>query len=202
MVAKGTLSSDTLFGFEISTYLRAAALSESRVGRIIAGDGERSVIWSPESGENDFGIVVDGEYPEGLQGDGISKFAQLVDISEDSKPIVPLDVKSMMPKSTQGAIAWAVTLTGQQRRTCQALIILSPREPNFCVFLPVYYLRQRRSPADFRVDFRIRGFQPLWTLHPLPAFPPDLTPFVTPLSKLKQTVIDMRNFVTGTATRW
>ena len=198
MAAKGTLSKDALWSYELSTYLRAAILSESRVGRIIAGDDERSVIWSPESGENDFGILMDSQYPEGLQGDALGKFVQLVDNSEGSKPIVPLDVKNMMPRSVHGAIMWGVRLTEQQRRTCQALIILSPSEPNFCVFLPVHYLRQN----NFRADVRIPGFQPLWTLHSLPAFPPPFTPFVTPLSELKQTVTDMRNFATGAATQW
>ena len=198
MAAKATLSKDAIYSYERSTMLRAAALSESRVGRMIAGDTGGNVIWSPESAANDFGILVNSRHPEGFQGHALRKFVQLVDTSKGLKPIVPLDVKNMMPRSVYGAINWGIRLTSQQKRTCQALIILSPSEPNFCIFLPVHYVRQRNSG----IDVNVRGFQPLWTLHPLPAFPPHYAPFVTPLSELKQTVTDMRDFATGAATQW
>ena len=89
MAATGTLSRDALWSYELSTYPRAATLSESRLGRITAGDDERSLIQSPESGENDFSILMDSQYPEGCQGDALRKFVQLLDTtSEGFKPIV------------------------------------------------------------------------------------------------------------------
>ena len=66
MAAKATLSKDAIDSYERSTMLRAAALSESRVGRMIAGDNEGNVIWSPESAVNDFGILVNSRHPEGF----------------------------------------------------------------------------------------------------------------------------------------
>lgn len=85
MTSRQSPSSDALVSYAISTYTQVAALSESLVGKLIVGDGDeqdgvldkrkRYIVWSPESGKNDFGVLIGDEYSEGLEGDGISKLS-------------------------------------------------------------------------------------------------------------------------------
>ena len=108
-----------------------------------------------------------------------------------------------MPQTHYGTARWSLSLTPQQMRTCQALIITTPKEPDFVILLPAHYIRQKKEAhKDGSANFFTRGFRPLWTLHPLPAFPPELTPFVLPLSELGQAVADMRDYITGAANEW
>ena len=213
MTEQEALSSDTLLNYHRSLYLRVASLSESQVGRVIAGDGQSSgalarqkryVIRSPEGGNNDFGVLVGRDYPEGLKGNDISKYSQLLGSIEVSDLIIPLDGKCFMPLALYGTATWTLCLTPQQMKTCQALIVTTPKEPDFAILLPMYYLRQKKQTVhrDGSANFHTRGYRPLWTLHPLPAFPPELTPFVFPFSELEQALADMRDYSIGSATEW
>ena len=197
--------SELLFKYERSVSSQVAALSEFQVGRVLAEDSEHSryIIWSPEGGNNDFGILVDSEYPNGLEGDGTSKFMQLVSSNIRPDSIVPLDIKSFMAVAIYGSASWILHLSLQQMKTCQAVIIVSPKEPDFVILLPVQYLRQRKDAGQGKETiFNFTGDRILWKLHPLPAFPSQLTPFVLPFSGLGQAVADMRDYHTGVATSW
>lgn len=211
MASRQIPSADALCSYAYTIPTQAAALSESLVGKLIAGyseqDGvsdirQRYIIWSPESGNNDFGILIGDEYPEGLDGDGISKLVKLIDSGENSKIVVPMDVKCIMPMTIRETATWGVKLTPEQRRTCQAVIITTPKEPQFVVLLPVYYLRQREVGGKKSTICWFPGPRPMWTLHPLPAFPPELTPFILPFPGLPQALADARDYSTGSATQW
>ena len=200
MATRGSLSLQAISSYSRSTYYLAAALAESRVSKAIAG--VRDVVWSPEGGKNDFGILV----AEGLEGNDIRKLVHLTDAGVvGSKPIVPLDVKLIMPQSIYGSAMWFVHLTQEQIKTCQALIITTPKEPDYFILLPVHYLRCQNKVEVSKKEstqFWFRGVRPAWTLHPVPAFPPKLTPFISPFSGLQQILADMRDYATGSATQW
>ena len=84
-----------------------------------------------------------------------------------------------------------------------ACVITTLREPGYIVLLPVYYLRQRGHPTEYSPSgFSFTGFRPLWTLHPLSAFPSALTPFALPILELGQALTDMSACSMGSAPLW
>ena len=200
MTTTGSISSNTIFRYKCCTYEQASYLAEFQVARAIAGCSQESgIVRSPESAANDFGLLVG----RNLEGDETTKFIQLVRSNMNSRTIAPLDVKSLMPRIVHGTAMWGLHLTPQQMKTCQALIIITPKEPKFVALLPVHYLCQwKKSCKEKSADFRTCGPRPLWSLHPLPAFPPSFIPFVFPFSQLGQALADMRDYCTGSAAHW
>ena len=211
MTTRGLIVGESLtWRIDRSTCLQVASLSEFLVARALIGDGgqcegESYVVRSPEDGNNDLGFLIGEEGPQGLNGDSTIRFMQLIDPNVESNHIVPLDVKTIMPTAYRGGVSWRLTLTSQQVQTCQALIIMSPEEPDFAMLLPVRYLCETKEAhyfADGGAHYTFIGSRPLWTLHPIPAFPPELTPFVLPFSGLREAVGDMRDYATGSVNHW
>ena len=211
MPTRGLISGDSLtWRVDHSTCLQAASLCESRVARALVGDGGQSggesyVVRSPEGGNNDLGLLIDEEDPQGLNRDSTIRFMELLGRPVGSKHIVPLDIKCIMPCTCQGSANWILHLKAEQEKTCQALIIASPQEPNFVILLPVRYLRRIKKASrtpEGDAAYTFGGPRPLWTLHPIPAFPPQLTPFVLPFAGLREAIADMRDYATGSVDHW
>lgn len=212
MTAKVLIDSNMIWSYECSATQQVAFLAEYRVGKAIAQDNgqggisdqrTRFVVRSPEGGNNNLGILVGREFPNGLEGTDIKKFVELVDSNVKARNVVALDVKSFMPRMIHSTATPIVQLTPQQTETCQALIIITPKEPNFVIVLPVQFFRRREKVChEADTDFYFSGLRVSWTLHPLPAFPPELTLFVLPFSDMEQAVADMRDYSTGSASEW
>ena len=210
MTARFFRWSDALRSYHHSTAAQVAYLAESQVGRVMAKDVGQSgfsdrykhIVRSPEGGNNDFGIVVSPEFFDDFRGNDLDRFMSLVN-SEKEVTVIPLDVKSLMPTTTFGTAIPVVHLTPQQVDTCQALIIIIPADPNFVALLPVYYFHQREKTSHKAgTEYYFSGVRVSWTLHPLPTFPPELTPFVLPFSGLGQAVADIQDYSMGLTTEW
>ena len=210
MTTRGLISGDSLkWRVDRSTLSQVASLAEFRVARALVGDGgpsggESYIVRSPEGGDNDLGLLIGEEDPQGLNRDSTIRFMQLISLNVESNHIVPLDIKSMMPTLDHGSAHWRLNLTPRQLKTCQALIIITPEEPNFVILLPIQYLCGAKVwyTPDGGALYSFTGPRPLWTLHPIPAFPPKLTPFVLPFSGLREAVEDMRDYATGSVGQW
>ena len=200
--------SDTVRRYHHSTLSQVAALAESLVGRVIANnigpsglpDRHKYIVRGPEGGDNDFGIVVGPELPGGLGGNDLEKYMSLVNSQEAT--VITLDVKSLMRNSTFGTAIPVVHLTPRQVDTCQVLIIIIPTDPNFVALLPVHYHQREKTCRKKGIHYYFSGVRVSWTLHPLPTFPPELTPFLLPFSGLARAVTDIRDYSVGLTTEW
>lgn len=65
-------------------------------------------------------------------------------------------------------------------------IIASAKEPDFIIFLPTFYLpSEKPGTKDVNKEqVSVAPFRPEWMLHPVPAFPGELTLFVRPIVQL------------------
>ena len=202
---KPVITKHLMWRLELTTCGEVAALSECQIAGVLTGQrGNSYAIRSPEGGDNDLGLLISEEDPHDLDKNSTSRFMQLRNLPAGSKNIVPFDVKSLIAMPYHGTAVWRVGLTPHQVKTCQALIITNPKEPNFVIVLPIQHLHgiEKTVRPDTSTDYIFTGPRPLWTLHPLPAFPPQLTPFVLPLTSLPKAIDDMRGYATGSMEHW
>lgn len=211
MTTRG-VSNDAIVTYRHSVLYLVACLAEFRVGQALVQDNgqggvsdhqTRYIVRSPEFAKNDLGFLVGRGLSEFRGKDDISKFVELEDSDVDSRPVVPLDTKSLMSRMMHGTAILGLNLRPQQIEMCEAIIIITPKEPNSVVLLPVHYLHEKEKAChDAGTSFYFLGRRVLWTLHPVPAFSPELTPFVLPFSDLRLAVADMRDYSIGSTREW
>ena len=134
------------------------------------------------------GIFVGPETLQTRQGAANTLFVELR-ARKHKKALAALDIKSLAAKcDSKMGTSFSIHLEAGQRRTCQAAIVVSPKEPDFVLLIPVHYLPETNL-AD-TLDLPAVG--PLWTSHPIPAFHSEYTAFVTPAAQLGRRLENMR----------
>ena len=194
---KSRLSGGSLaLGFNLAILTQIAYLAESRVCK--AAGHNQNFLRAFEGGQHDCGLFKGSPSLGG--GTLTSKIFKLSrSYNDEDDLIIPLEVKNPGPTGDyQRNVSWRFEITESQVNRCQALIITSPKEPGFVVLLPMHYHRQRA------VNLQRGGgtYRPLWSLHPLPAFPPEWSPFVLPMSQLVNALTNMLDYANGSTAAW
>ena len=152
-----------------------------------------------ENARNDCGLYIG---PETLERDqGLAHiYNQLHQFTQRDKIIAPFEIKSLTPANDfRKSGIWRWTFRPDQVLSCQVVIFATPKDPDFIAFLPMHYLSSLRSTKiKNEVLVSLPKFRPQWTLHPLPAFPPELVPFLVPVSQLGVACGNTRDYIKGT----
>ncbi|KAL8883029.1 MAG: hypothetical protein Q9198_000067 [Flavoplaca austrocitrina] len=109
--------------------------------------------------------------------------------------MIGIECKDLGPHSDGwGNVKWGIGMSDVQWEHVQVVIISSGAyEPEMVVVLPRHYLYQPRPKGSYGM----RGFRAYWILHPLPAFPPELAPFIVPLTRLGEALEAIRKYARG-----
>lgn len=152
----------------------------------------------PEGSQNDAAIFVGPETLQTRMGAANTWFMEL-EAYRRKIALAALDIKSFAAKcDSKRGVYFTIHFQAGQRRSCQALIVVASKEPDFVLLIPVHYLPERNK-ADM-VD--LTAGRPLWTLHPLPAFPLEYGAFVTPLAQLGRRLKTMRAYYDQSSDEW
>ena len=181
--------------YEDSTRLQVAFLVEARLCQAAAeGTDGRYFIRAFEWGQCDAGLYVGrGD----LIGNATEQSFQLLVSQQEQGSVVPVDIKSISPGLGHEGALWLVQSSPGQSESCQTLIISSTQEPNYVALVPMQYIYLTKSAKGGRRSYYTSGFAHHWILHPLPAFPPELMPFILPLSQLARALANLRAFAQG-----
>ena len=137
--------------------------------------------------------------PKPLHGTMTDKTYQ---VYEDGEEILPLDVKDITSIYQKRAVLWNFRVSGNQAMHCQVFILGATADPNFVAILPrsLFWSQLTREPKDQNIHSR--SFRPYWTLHPLPAFPPEYAPFMVSISGLGRALSDLRTALIDSSQPW
>ncbi|KAL8991011.1 MAG: hypothetical protein Q9177_000468 [Variospora cf. flavescens] len=185
-------------GFNGAIQAQVLALAEYQVARHASSNP--NFVRAAEGGVFDCGIWVGDE---ALVGSMTDKFFQIT--SSNRRSVVPAEIKSVTPKSDhKGNVWWRINLSAVQYDRGGAVFITSPYEPDFVAVVPMEYIRRRttRRSGDRIQLLEFKGFRPDWTLNAMPAFPPELHPFMMPINRLGDAVGAIRDFTRGTSQSW
>lgn len=185
-------------GFNGAIQAQVLALAEYQVTRHASSNP--NFVRAAEGGVFDCGIWVGDE---ALVGSMTDKFFQIT--GSNRRSVVPAEIKSVTPKSDhKGNVWWRINLSAVQYDRGGAIFITSPYEPDFVAVVPMEYIRRRttRRSGDRIQLLEFKGFRPDWTLHAMPAFPPELHPFMMPINRLGDAVGAIRDFTKGTSQSW
>lgn len=175
-----------------------AYLCEARI-RQLAVEQVDFFVESYEGGLNDGALYVGSGTFQNKGGAAHTLFVQLSK-HHGEKVLAPLDVKRCTPKcDSKRGVQFYIKISPGQRQSCQALILVSPKEPDFVGLIPFHYLPSKGTVED-GVSFA--PIRPLWTLHPLPAFPPEYTSFIFPVQQLGNRLENMRAYFDRSSNVW
>lgn len=181
--------------YERCTRLRVAFLIEARLCQAAAeGMDGRYFIRGCEFGQCDAGLYVGRG---NVDGNATERSFQLLDSQQEQESLVLLDIKSISPHFTYKWSSWLLHAQLGQKEHCQAIILSSAQEPNYVALVPMQYVYPMKSDKGGSPVYYTSGFAYHWILHPLPAFPPELTPFILPLSQLASALANLRTFAQG-----
>ncbi|KAL9035157.1 MAG: hypothetical protein Q9180_005010 [Flavoplaca navasiana] len=166
-----------------------------------------------EFGVVDCGLFLGDRPPTGTRTDVLF---QLQDLCGNERLIAGIDVKAIINLTVDwaGGIGYHLGLSNKdQYDAAEALIVTAPSEPNFVALIPTWYVRVRvdkvrrlqrvgiPTPPEEKVGF-LDGHRHMWMLHRMPAFAPELRPFMHPIVQLSRALQIMRNYAKGDCSEW
>ncbi|KAM0796555.1 hypothetical protein BDR22DRAFT_825007 [Usnea florida] len=174
-----------------------AFLSEARI-RECAVKQVDFFVEAPEASDNDAAILVRPQTLQTRESAAETWFVEL-EAHREKIAVAALDIKSFTAKcDSKRGVFFSLKVQAGQRRACQALIVVSPKEPDFVLLIPLHYLPERNQDDAINIT----SIRPLWTLHPLPAFPAEYTAFVTPVAQLGLRLQNMRAYYNQSSDAW
>jgi hypothetical protein len=181
--------------FNVALVAQVASLAESRVCEYAAKNPD--FLRAFEGGQHDCGLYLGSKLLGGTLTDRLYMLQDTEDWERES--IIPMDVKNPGPIADhKGSVFWVFHITQEQVKRCQVLLISSPKAPDSVTLLPMHYHRIRSKTLLRGSD----SYRPSWTTHPLPAFPPEWSPFVMHISKIADALANMREYANGTIDTW
>lgn len=156
-----------------------------------------------ESGRNDCGLFISPK-PLDTRIGFVHTLHELLKDDPKAKTLCPYEDKSIMAiKNSKRGDFNAIPFSEDQVKSFQALFLVSPKEPNFVVFLPFHFVPTNKLTSNEReLVVRVQLFRPLWTLHPFSEFPGELTPFILPVSQIGVALESTRVYIEGTTDSW
>jgi len=156
-----------------------------------------------EGGGADCVVCTKSDELEGSSADRTFAMLDSIDRGDPEKGLIAIECKNISPRTDQEAnILWTFVLTEYQRRYCQLVILTSARDPDFVVGLPMRYIDLKFPNRRGDTEITFYGLRALWTLHSVPAFPPELAPFTLPLVRLGDALAQVRDFANGVQESW
>ena len=197
------MNSSEIRGFYTrSTRHLVAYVAEARVQDVAQRHSKH--IRSGENGMNDFGIFMGSPTP---QGSPTEKLFELMDKARpDQRNIVPIEIKDIgFSYDGTPSIYWICHITLDQWDTAQAVILTAAGDPDFIAVIPTHYLREksivsvRRNKDSVWIFWTVR---PSSMVHPLPAFPDEVSPFMMPLEAYPDAQSNIEAFARGEPVLW
>ncbi|KAL8809433.1 MAG: hypothetical protein Q9200_003424 [Gallowayella weberi] len=174
----------------ISTIL--AFLLEERVCRL-ASEQCPSFIRALDNSSNDGAVAIDSKFIQRGEGPADSIFTFLRNYPENVI-LALVDVKKMSYGcDNKGSACHSFVTTRTQRENTHALILASPFDPDYVAIVPMHYIPPTRpkdcEPQACSDDEReettsLPTIWPMWSLQEVPAFGPEYTAFVRPITQL------------------
>lgn len=191
--------------YKFSLRLFGACLTEARICSKVATatpgqEALRGFVTAFEGGRNDCGVYIGSE---DLPKNPSERLLTLLRWVTNENLIVPLEIKFSVPQwhKREKIVIWAFKFREFQRKTCQAVIIGTQKDPSFVAFIPMHYiLESHKSVKELRVESLRLKLD--WTLHNLPGFPPEWEPYLVPIERLGEAIAIMRDFVLGRLGCW
>ena len=145
-------------------------------------------------------LLVDGQETSGTAAD------RLLTLQERTPEaaFLAIDIKCMIP-SFDGirSIYWHFKLSQNQFDKVHALILCAPKDPEYIALLPIDIFKRLfsdgkggrnriASETSTSHSHYSQSMSALWRLHPPPAFPTQLYPFMLPLASLGEALREFR----------
>lgn len=187
-----------------STRGAVAYLAEARVCQL-GIEAHSNFLRSSEGGANDCGLFMESELPEMSATDRL--FSLQESPASKRNNVVTLEIKDLSPRADGRAnIYWSCSITIGQAKTAQVFILTSAAEPDYIAFIPAFYFHDKRTVAYLstagNLDAAFWSVRAAWTVHPLPAFPLELSPCMLPLGKIKAALSNFYAFASGDIDCW
>lgn len=160
-----------------------------------------------EGGQVDCGLILESSQTRDGPGSTSPNSQRLMHYTkygiEKNLPILPGEIKSATPCSDKsGCLKVMWEFTKQQWDKAAIVILGSIKDVNVIAMLPMailHHIRASELPLfriavyeDF-VQVESTKVRPIWTLHPLAAFPAELAPFLLPLNQVGQMCNNIKN---------
>ncbi|KAL8865064.1 MAG: hypothetical protein Q9174_007089, partial [Haloplaca sp. 1 TL-2023] len=191
-------SSRAAYRFLVAVRTLLAALNESKIAGSVPN---QDFVRGFEFANVDFGIILSPQPLEGTRTDRLMTLRRLWRSRHPDIRILPVEAKDIGTNADQkGNLWWGFHFSPAQFAYSAAVIVSAASAPDFVAFIPFHYLRawEKLQAKQLLYEF----IRPFWTLHPPPAFPPELSPFIVPLAGLGKALDNMRDFHTGVASQW
>ena len=175
-----------------------ASLSEAKISEYsVSHDSQgQSLVRGFEGAKVDFGVY---NGPIQLTGNPTENLLTVLDSGD---AIIPIEAKDVSPCNHKGLIQWSFSLTKGQKN-CQAVVVTAAADPAFVALIPLHWFRHKigKMLANESEALHIysKAIQPYATLHQLPAFPPEWSPFMMPITDLAMTWRHLRAVSSGTS---
>ena len=218
--------SEKLRGYRCHTRAMVAAISEAHICKL-ALDQTPYFVRAFEGGRADGGILVEGSGLQGSTADRLLALGLLGKVvSSSGGPMIErtggvvegkkrkdrvkcfaVEVKHISPRfDGKRFLCWPIHFRKPQWDTCVAVILTSSREADYVALLPLGCIRAAGADVKLANNGALcvygRGFQPQWMLQALPAFPPELAPFMLPSSRLRVVFDSLRSSAGGKVGAW
>ena len=179
----------------------ASELGESTLSSAVTV-GDTKIVRAFEGGRHDCGWYTG---PRPLPSSDVER---LLTVKGDKAQLIPLDVKCNLPRSSAGGeISLKWQFTALQWKYCQAALLFSIKHPTILALVPRVYIEgahgifTQQGDKEKPIASSI-GIRPLWVLHPFPAVPPGLAPFVLPRKGLGKALANMQAYSEGHTDSW
>ena len=118
--------------------------------------------------------------------------------------VLPIDIKTFSPiwHQREKVLKWKCEFTESQTRACQAVIMSTHKDPWFVALVPLHYIRKNSDPSVKKLYVNSLKFKIDWTLHAVPAWPPEWGPFQLPTTQIRNGLDLIRDYVDGRESTW
>ncbi|KAG8532797.1 uncharacterized protein KY384_002675 [Bacidia gigantensis] len=130
------------------------------------------------------------------------RLLHLIKNNRRAKVLILMDTKSVEAylASRDGHVYYEFHMTAEQTSSCQILLIGSSQDPDFIAFIPKHLIWPRRARKDcvfqsLRIDVKDR-------FEPVPAFPPEMEPFLIPMTSLQVAIANMEAHIEDPGKKW
>ena len=191
-----------LLSYTNATRTYVAFSSEARICGI-AHQHCPSFVRAFEGGVTDCGLYMGLRNPD---GDLADKVLSVLEAKDPQGRVIPIEAKDLAPITDLKAnVYWIYHFTKRQAEHCQVAIISVAKDPEYVALLPLHYYRKRGRMTDDsngQVPIYSCLLRPRWLLHSVPAFPPELAPFILPINDLSQALENIYTYAIGHKNDW
>jgi hypothetical protein len=188
-------------GTKVSIDVVRGFIFEGQISSFL-GEHVTGFVRAPEGGKCDMGVYT-GQLL--LPDDHISRVRVLIE-GNTGKEIILMEAKTATFwagfNNKKRTPSMAISFTSYEFKNCQAVIFGTPADRSRVALIPMSWIRHKfrtKAPVagGIQIEFHVQiGFGAV------PAFLPELAPFVMPRDYLPRAIKSMRDFATGASDEW